>query len=162
MVYDGDTISQKIVFETEREINHDPATPFLDVPASIRSASRDRQSSIPFPRVENSSRGRFIRSPLGDTCARGGALLLSAREKSSLRAPAIIYLAGAVHNARARIPTPGNYRDNFIGARRARLGSVPAQLRAAGATNRKLHRAKSKLLAVPLFFRQLYIISVTI
>lgn len=39
---DGDTISQKIVFETEREINHDPTvaakatTPFLDVLASIR------------------------------------------------------------------------------------------------------------------------------
>lgn len=38
----GDTISQKIVFETEREINHDlavaakAATPFLDVLASIR------------------------------------------------------------------------------------------------------------------------------
>jgi len=42
VVDDGDTISQKIVFETEREINHDPAiaakaaTPFLDVLASIR------------------------------------------------------------------------------------------------------------------------------
>lgn len=52
-----------------------------------------------------------------------------------------------------RVPTPGNYRDNFIGARRVRLGSDP--LRAAGVTNRKLHRAKSKLHAV-LFSTVIY------